>query len=335
VLTTALRLPAALAPGDTIGVCTPSGPGAPICPQRFERGRQALRDLGFRVRVGDQAYATGYTSGSAAAKAAEFNGFLRDPSVRAVVAAIGGLSANAVLPHLDYAALRADPKIVVGYSDITAILLAVLARSGVVTFHGPTLMPELAEFPAPLPYTARSLVTTLTGQPHGRLAAPAEWTDELLLWGEQDTRHRTARPHPGWQWLAAGAGEGPLLGGNLETLCALTGTPYLPSFRGAVLLWETCATTLAPVDRALAQLAAAGITDDLAGMVVGRTFRAPDGFEAQLRDFVTDRFAGTGLPVLAGVDVGHTDPMLTLPLGPTARLDSAAGTFEVTGRAVR
>jgi muramoyltetrapeptide carboxypeptidase LdcA involved in peptidoglycan recycling len=331
----ALLLPRRLAPGDAIGVCTPSGPGAPICPERFTRGRSALRRLGFRVVVGEQAHAIGYAAGSAVARAREINVMLRDPEVRAVVASIGGLNANAVLPHLDYAALRADPKIIIGYSDITAVLLGVLAKAGVVTFHGPTLLPELAEYPAPLPYTVESMLATLAGRAAGPFTAPTEWTDELLLWGQQDNRRRTTHAHTGWRWLTPGTGTGPLLGGNLDTLCALVGTPYLPSFDGALLIWETCATTLAPVDRSLTQLDAAGITSRVAGMVIGRTFRAPDGFEDELRDFVADRYRARRIPILAGVDIGHTDPMLTLPLGSTARLDSTSGTFEVTGDAVR
>ena len=331
----ALLLPRRLAPGDTIGVCTPSGPGAPICPERFERGVDALRRLGFEVLVGDQAYVTGYAAGSGVARAREINVMLRDRRVRAIVASIGGLNANAVLPHLDYAALRADPKIILGYSDITAILLGVHATTGVVTFHGPTLLPELAEYPSPLSYTIESMMDALCGRASGPHGAPAEWTDELLLWGQQDNRPRTTNRHTGWRWLAPGTATGPLLGGNLETLCALAGTPYLPSFDGALLMWETCATTLAPVDRALTQLDAAGVTAGIRGMVVGRTFRAPDGFERELRDFVADRYGTSGIPIVAGVDVGHTDPMLTLPLGPPARLDSACGTFEVIGDAVR
>lgn len=329
-----LLLPRRLAAGDTIGVCTPSGPGAVICRPRFCRGVRALQECGFEVRVGAQAYVTGYAAGSPTARAQEINEFLRDPRVRAIVTTIGGLNANAVLPYLDYAALRADPKIVIGYSDITAILLALVSRAGVVTFHGPTLMPELAEYPGPLPYTLDSMLATLTGRPAGPLRAPGEWTDELLWWGAEDTRHREMREHAGWSWVAPGAGAGPLLGGNLETLCSLTGTPYLPPFPGAVLMWETCATTVASVDRSLTHLDAAGVTTDIAGMVVGRSFRAPDGFERELREFVADRYAGRGIPIVAGADIGHADPMLTLPLGAPARLDSARETFEVTGRAV-
>lgn len=285
--------------------------------------------------VGAQAHATGYAAGSAEARAEELNGFLRDERVRAVVGVIGGYTSNGLLPHLDYGAFQADPKPVVGYSDLTALLLALHAKTGVVTFHGPTLMAELAEFPEVPSYTARSLFSALTSTvPAGRQAPPAYWTQEFLLWGRDDTRPRETEPHPGWEWLVTGTGEGPLLGGNLETVCALLGTPYLPDFTGAVLFWETCESSLGLVERGLTQLDAAGVTEQLAGMVVGRSFRAPDGFEERLRTLVAGHFAGRGFPVLAGVDIGHTDPMMTLPVGVPARLDTLDDAFALTAPAV-
>ncbi|WP_329172849.1 S66 peptidase family protein [Streptomyces sp. NBC_01477] len=328
--------PRRLARGDVIGVCTPSGPGAVFAPGRFARGLQALRDRGFRVEVGAQSGASGHSAGPAEARAAELNGFLRDGRVRAVVCTIGGYTANGLLPYLDYEAFAADPKPVVGYSDLTALLLGLHARTGVVTFHGPTLMPELAEFPDVQKYSDTSLFGALTAAvPAGVLRPPEHWTQEFLLWDKDDDRPRDTVPHQGWEWLAGGAGGGPLLGGNLETLCALLGTPYVPSFDGAVLFWETCESNPALLERALTQLDAAGVTARPAGMVVGRSFRAPDGFEEQLRATVAARYGGRGFPVLAGVDLGHTDPMLTLPVGVPARLDAAAGTFELTAAGVR
>ncbi|GAA2653520.1 LD-carboxypeptidase [Streptomyces aculeolatus] len=329
-------LPPRLAPGDTLVVCTPSGPGAPIAAERFARGVRWLERAGFDVRVGGQAHATGYAAGSARERAEELNTALRDPEVRGIVTAIGGYNANGVLPYLDFAALADRPRVLLGYSDVTALLLAAYACSNVVTFHGPTLMPELAEYPAPLPYTEASLLGTLCRpDPPGGLTAPPDWTEELLRWDSEDVRPRRMREHPGWRWLSGGTGTGRLVGGNLDTLCALLGTPYAPCLRGAVLFWESCAESIAVIDRGLCQLDAAGGTAGLAGMVVGRSFRKGEEFERDLRALVAERYAGRGFPVLAGVDIGHTDPMLTLPIGVRARLDSGSSAFEVTDRAVR
>jgi muramoyltetrapeptide carboxypeptidase LdcA involved in peptidoglycan recycling len=325
-----LLRPSRLRPDDVIGVATPSSPVG--TPRRLRRGVEALHALGYQVRLGPVATSGG---GSRAERVAELNSFLRDPAVRCVVMSIGGFTSNALLDDLDYDALRADPKVIVGYSDITTILLAVLARAGVVTFHGPTLLPELAEYPHPLSYTTDAFTRAVgRPQPLGRLAAAPGWTEELLMWDEADDRARSTRASGGWRWLQGGTGTGPLLGGNLETLGVLAGTPYLPDFDGAVVLLETTSVDLNQIDRTLTHLEMIGIFDRMRGLLVGRPFRAPAGFTEAFTDHIGQRFAGRDVPVVAMLDIGHTDPMLTLPLGVRARVDSGSGTVEVLDAAV-
>jgi len=291
--------------------------------------------MGFEVREGSRTWNTGDSAGTPQERAAEINEFLRDPDVRAVIATIGGHTCNAILPLIDYTALREQPTILIGYSDITALLLACVAKSDVVTFHGPTVMAEFGEFPAPLPYTRDSFLATLTRSvATGPLQQPSEWSDEFLLWDFEDGQARsldTARPPA---WLVEGSGTGPLLGGNLDTLSVLGGTEYLPDFRGAVLMWETCATSLTRIDQLLTHLEMLGVMDDLAGMVVGRGFRAPQEFEGQLHEHLAERYADRGFPVVAGLLVGHCDPMPTLPLGCRVALDSRRRAIEVIDAAV-
>ncbi len=328
--------PPSLRPGDVIGVISPSSPGAPVAPQRFRRATDALRGMGFEVREGARTWSTGDSAGTPQERAAEINGFLRDPEVRAVIATIGGYTCNAVLPLIDYAALRQDPKIVIGYSDITALLLACVAKSEVVTFHGPTLLAEFGEFPAPLPYTRDSFCEVLSRPvAAGPLRQPSERTDQFLLWDAEDTRARAPETAPPRLWITEGRADGPLLGGNLETLSVLAGTEYLPDLRGAVLLWETCATSVSRVDQLLTQLGMLGLTDSLAGMIVGQGFRAPPEFEGALHAHLAERYADCGFPVVVGALVGHSDPMPTLPLGCRVVLDSARGSVEVIDAAVR
>ncbi|MEW2514678.1 S66 peptidase family protein [Streptomyces sp. NPDC046870] len=313
-------------------MATPSG--SVVAPRRLERGVRALRSRGYRVRLGPLAGKPSAADGGPQ-RAAELNSFLRDPEVRCVVMSLGGLTGNAVLDELDYDALAADPKILVGYSDITTVLLAALRVANIVTFHGPTLLPELAEYPGPLPYTWDHFVRAVgRAEPLGPLAAAPRWTEELLLWDEADDRARATTPSPGWTPLHGGTATGPLIGGNLETLGLLAGTRYFPDFSGAVVVLETTGTDLHHVERGLTQLEMLGVFTGMAGLVFGRSFRAPEGFERALTDHLRRRFAGHGVPVVAGADIGHTDPMLTLPLGTPARLDGDAGTLEVLDAAV-
>jgi muramoyltetrapeptide carboxypeptidase LdcA involved in peptidoglycan recycling len=328
--------PPRLRPGDIIGVISPSSPGAPVAPKRFHRAADALRDMGFTVREGARTWGTGDSAGTPQERADEINEFLRDPGVRAVVATIGGYTCNAVLPLVDYAALRQDPKIVVGYSDITALLLACVTKADVVTFHGPTLLAEFGEFPALLPWTRDSFSEVLSRPvAAGPLLQPPEKTDEFLLWDAEDVRARALEAAPPRAWLVEGRAEGPLLGGNLETLSVLAGTEYLPDLRGAVLLWETCATSVSRVDQLLTHLDMSGLTDGLAGMIVGHGFRAAPEFEGALHAHLAERYADRGFPVVAGALVGHSDPMPTLPLGCRVVLDSEERAIEVIDAAVR
>lgn len=328
-----LLVPPRLREGDVVAVATPSAPV--LTPRRLARGVEALRGLGYRVRLGALA-ANGIQDATADQRAAELNEFFRDHEVRCIVASLGGLTSNAVLDGLDYDALRSDPKIIIGYSDITTVLVAVHRRIGLVTFHGPTLLPELAEYPQILPYTREAFLRAVsTARPLGTLAPAGEYTEELLPWDEADDRPRQLTSGIGWQWLHPGTGTGPLVGGSLETMGLLAGTPYFPDFTGAAVFLETCATDIRVVERALTQLRMAGVFNRMAALLLGRSFRAGEAFETALRQRVQEITAPYDVPVVAGLDIGHGDPMLTLPLGARARVDAGAGTVEVLDAAVR
>lgn len=328
--------PPRLRPGDTVAIISPSTPSAAHYAQRLERGVQALECLDFRICLGELAtHSNDWVTAPAKRRAEEINAFLSNPDVRAIFTTIGGWNTNGVLPYIDFDLLRQNPKILIGYSDITALIVAAYTCANVVTFHGPTVLPELGEYPDIQQYTKTSLINTLCNAvPPGRLEMPTTWTEELLLWGQQDNRPRQKLPAQKWKWLYPGFGKGRAIGGNLETLCALAATPYFPDFRDAIFFWESAITDIAQIERSLAHLEMLGVFDKLRGMVVGRSFRAGHDFEESLQCHVLDRFAGIDYPILAGVFLGHPDPMVTLPLGVTVRLDASANLFEVIDAAV-
>ncbi|MFN8074462.1 MAG: S66 peptidase family protein [Kineosporiaceae bacterium] len=322
-----LLRPPRLRPGDAVGLVAPSGP-VPV-KERLERAVAQLRAWGYEPVVGPVAL-SGAADAPAADRAAELHAMVADPAVTCIVAAIGGYSANAVLPHLDPVLWREHPTALVGYSDVTALLLGVLATAGVVTFHGPTALPELGEFPGALPYTTAGWRAALTADagppaPLGVLAPAPDWTEEFLAWGGDDVRPRALQPSPGWAVLAPGQARGPLLGGNIETLSVLVGTPYLPSFEGAVLLCETTATSVSAFAQKWQHLESAGVLSGVRGVLLGRTFRAGAAVESGVREVVRRAARDLGVPAVAGLDVGHPDPMLTLPLGCEVDLSTLAG----------
>lgn len=332
--------PPRLRPGDTIGVISPSAGLAAMFPHRAERGRAALERLGFKVAFGRHALGRrGYLSGTPAERAADIHAFARDPAVRAVISSIGGDHACHLLPLLDVELLRAHPKIWMGFSDMTVLNVALLAGAGLVTFNGPHLMTELADFPAAPAYSISSMLRLLTDPaPAGRLE-PSDWqTDEFLDWGAKLdlTRARARGPAPGWRWIKPGFAEGRLAGGCLESLQHLRGTRFWPDLRGGILFLETSeeAPPPAKVDGILMDYHNMGVFDQLGGLLWGRSSGYDDAMHDELEAILLERTAGYGFPIVTRMDFGHTSPMLTLPLGCLARLDSAARSVELLEGAV-
>lgn len=333
-----LRKPPALRRGDTLGLWAPSFPGPAVFPERFQRSVNALQSAGFDLALGASCHEhQGYAAATPQQLANELHSFLRAPEIAGIVCAVGGWTINAVLPYIDWELLRDRCKVIVGYSDISAFLAAALSQSQVVTFHGPMAIPQWGEHGGPWSYSIESFArVTMTAQPPGTLAPPDEWTDELLWWDRDD--HRRRRPcGPGaWRGIKPGQGVGPLVAGCLTTLSLLVGTPYLPDLTGAILCLEAEGFTADRFWAHLLQWKYMGVLEHLNGLVIGRIARPqPMGtgyidFDERLRAVVDD----LAMPVVVDVDFGHTEPIVTLPLGVTARLDGTHGTLEILDAAV-
>ncbi|MDQ4125702.1 MAG: LD-carboxypeptidase [Actinomycetota bacterium] len=275
----------------------------------------------------------GWASAPPEARADDLHRAFADDEVAVVLCAIGGNHCNQVLPHLDFDLIGAHPKVFQGYSDVSVLHWAFGRRSDLATFYGPALVPELGEFPAPLPYTDRWLRAAWFRTAPLRYEPAAEWTEEFLDWDlKADVRPRETKPSPGWRTIRGGVAEGPVVGGCLETVCwHVFGSAdwYVPE--GAIVLLETSEEAPSPahVDGYLTDLENAGVFDACAGLLFGR----PMGYTYEdvetLWDVVERRTKGAGIPVLAGIDCGHTDPMMTIPLGVPACLDAGAASFEV------
>jgi len=328
-----------LQPGETIGFFSPSSAVTAWAPKRTARGLRFLEAKGFRLRPGNlTGRQEAWRSGSAEARAGELNALLRDPDVRCVMSTIGGSNSNALLPFLDYDAFRRDPKPVIGYSDVTAILFALYAQTGIGTFYGPALAASFGEFPPLVEETFASFAAIVMGQaerPYSYLR-PAAWTEAFLDWESQD-RPKETRPN-GWLTLRPGRVCGRLVAGNLNTMSGIWGTPYMPELRpGDILLLEDSLLTAATVERSFTHLALAGIFDRIGGLILGKHElfdhqesgkRAFELLHEALQNHAKAKAAagpfGTfrEIPVLAEFDCCHTHPMLTLPIGAEVELDA-------------
>lgn len=331
--------PPRLVPGDTIGIAAPASALAPAVPPvllpAFRRGVDVLRHLGYRVRIAPHVLdARNSPDVPAWQRAEDLNTLIEDTEVKAIASVLGGFGAAAVLPLLNWSALAQQPKIIMGYSAVTALLVGITSRTGLVTFHGPMLLDGFSEFPELLPYTRSCMERVLCrAEPAGQLRPSDAWTDAA----PGDEQARPVRPNAGWRWLKPGTGRGPLLGGNLGALLSLAGTDYWPSFDGAVLFLEEVKLRSAEVqaiDEALTHLQLLNVFGHLAGLVVGKVYGLSPDENQQLDDLLVRYTQPYTFPILTQVDFGHTDPRLTLPLGVPASLDASQSAFAITGAAV-
>jgi muramoyltetrapeptide carboxypeptidase len=315
--------PSKLTAGDTIRVVAPASSRALV----MEHDHTAIIDarfaeLGLTLSFGKHVdERDAFDSSAVASRVADLHEAFADPSVAGILTVLGGYSSNELLPYLDWDLIRANPKIFCGFSDITALQNAVLARTGLVTYSGPhwSTFGMRDHFDD----TLRWFSAVMFGTAPVTLTPAAGWTDDLWFLDQDD---RELIPNEGWWTIQPGAAEGRIVGGNLCTLNLLQGTPYLPSLDGAVLFaeddFESHPATFARDLTSLLQVPdAAGIR----GLVIGRFQRASKMTRTLLEQIVATQPALRDLPVLANVDFGHTSPLATLPIGGQAGLTVAAG----------
>jgi len=310
-----LLRPRRLAPGQAIGLVAPSA--APNEPERIRFAIDTVESLGFKVKPGAHLYdREGYLAGSDAARAADLNAMFADDGVDAIWCVRGGYGASRILPALDYALMQRNPKALIGYSDITALHMAIHRHAGLVTFHGPVA------FRAFTPYALGELKRVLwTGETPVRLGGPPPFERTE---GRVDWENRVAT-------LVPGKARGRLLGGNLCLLSHLCGTPYFPDLRGAILFLEDVEEAYYRIDRMLTQLWLSGALAGVAGVAFGKfTNCDPSAFFLQnrpLEDILAERCRALGVPAVSGIMVGHIEDQTTLPVGCLAELDADAGTL--------
>jgi len=283
---------------DLVVLLSPAGP----VPDdgRLENARTTIEALGLRTRVAPNAMARhGFLAGSDEQRLADLNDALRDPEVRGIFALRGGYGTMRLLPHVDYDALARDPKVVLGYSDLTALLNTMTARTGVVTLHGPV---------------------ATSGAWSERVR---EWLRPMLFGRDVPTNHSDE----GALVITGGAASGRIAGGNLSLVASLLGTPYAIDFRDAIVVLEDVDEAPYRVDRMLTQMRLAGAFDGaravLFGHCVGCDVEDDHVYgDVKLHDVLKDRLGDLALPVLAEVPVGHMDEQWTLPIGAQATLDA-------------
>ena len=307
--------------GDTVGIIAPAS--APPDPKNVDRSVAALERLGFKTRLAPNARKRwGFLAGTDRERASDLMQMFADRKVKAIICVRGGYGAGRLLPLLDYGTIRANPKILIGYSDITSLHCAFLQKASLVSFHGPMLNSDFIQENLP-DFTLQSFLRTLMqAAPPGSIS--------------QGYRRKTVSV------LRGGVASGLLIGGNISLLCTTLGTPYQPSFENRILFFEDLDEVPYRFDRMLTQLLNAGLLPQVAGIAIGinENCRDPKAKKAKeyrqtLEDVFKDRLLPLKVPVVCGLPFGHIPLNATLPIGVRVTLDAENGDLLVTEPAVR
>jgi muramoyltetrapeptide carboxypeptidase len=310
-----------LSAGDTVALINPANAVYERDPYRF--AAEALQALGFKVREAPNLRARyGRLAGTDAQRASDVNAMFADVDVQGIMALTGGSGCNRILPLLDYALMRRSPKVLMGFSDITALINAVNAQTGLVTFHSPVASSEWNA------YSLESFKAIVMQAQAALLANPVpnrSRDDELV---NKQGRITTLR---------GGQARGPLVGGNLTVFAAMAGSVYWPPMDGAILCLEDVNEEIYRVDRMLSTLMLAGAFKKLAGVVLGHfTNCLPgDGFGSLTLDEVfDDHFLRLNVPVFKGAQFGHVKLKYSFPIGLPVQMDADLGTLQLLQSAV-
>ena len=316
---TPLIKPPRLRRGDVVGLVAPGGYTSDAS---IEKAVQHIEALGFRVKQGNYLREVwGNYGGTVAARIADLHAMFRDPDVKAIWAIRGGSGCISLLRHLDYRLIRTHPKVLLGYSDITALHLAIHRHAGLVTFHGPVASST------PSDYATEHLLAVLTD--------PKE--SYTIPMSAENDRHALEEPWYATRTVHEGVAEGPLIGGNLSLVSALAGTPYAADFTGGLLFLEEVNEEPYRIDRWMTQLDLAVGFDKAAGVMVGICENCGpqgDGPSLTLDETFDVHLQPLRVPAVTGYSFGHIRNQFTMPVGIKGRLDTEARTVTLLEAAV-
>ncbi|MBP0005246.1 MAG: LD-carboxypeptidase [Cyanobacteria bacterium SBC] len=315
-----VRKPKRLFAGATVGIINPAS--ATFVRDDVDLVLDAMRGLGLVPKLGNHTRDRyGYFAGRDRDRAADINQFFADPEVVAILPIEGGWGSSRVLPYLDYNLIRQNPKILVGFSDITALLLGIYSQTNLITFHGPNGFTSWS--PAQTDWFRRVLFD-------GEAMTFRNFRDPADNSRPMQTRYR-------WQTITSGTARGRLFGGNLSVLSAIVGSPYVPNLDGGILFLEDVGEDIYRIDRMMTHLKLAGLFDRLSGFVFGQCTRCDPGEgygSLTLEEVVWDQIEPLGIPAWYGATIGHLEPIVTLPIGIEVELNADMGTIQILEAAV-
>jgi muramoyltetrapeptide carboxypeptidase len=316
--TTPIIKPERLKMGDTIGLLYPAG--AAFSKEEVRITAESLQALGFKVKYGKRMWERyGYLAGKDVDRAADLNEIFADSSVQGIVCLYGGWGCARLLPLLDFETIRKNPKVIVGYSDITALLLGIHAQTGLVTMHGPVGSATWNEF------TVKYFKSVLMNGETTLFENPKVVGDNLVLVNDRISTINTGKT------------KGKLLGGNLTVLCHLLGSKYVPDWKDSLFFCEDIQEAPYRIDRMITHLKLTGVLDDMNGFIFGKCTKcdANGGYGSlTLEDLFEDHIRPINKPSFAGAMIGHITHKFTIPVGIEAEMNADIGTIQLLESAV-
>jgi len=334
-------IPKLVEPGDRVYIISPSAGLLPFTQKRVERARKHMEELDLEVIIANNAAKNaGYVSASIEERVADIHQAFADERCSLIIAAIGGNHSNQLIPYLDYGLIKTHPKLFMGYSDNTVLHLALLTQANLQTLYGPCFLNQFGENPDVLPYTLEHFKVMAMQDPEQQsISASKEWTQELLDWfkNEDEARPRKLEKNNGYVWWREGAGDGWALPGALPSINHVVATKYFPDPSGAILMIDIPeghsiyeGQSIAEVDTWLTDLDNAGVLASINGLVICRPYKYDLEMIQGLKHTVMRITRNYHFPILFNVDFGHTDPMITIPIGGKVKLDSDSQAFSLS-----
>ncbi len=316
--------------GATIGVFSPSYPITAESANASARATAFMESQGVHVKKGTLwGQRDAYRSGTAQERADEFNELLRDPEVDCLMASVGGFVTNGMLPYIDYDYVAAHPKPIIGMSDVTALLMAVFAKTHIPVYYGTNFVTSYARLSPYRDIAFQCLCDVVNFEENYEYSAPETYSDELIDWNREFVSEKQIANKI--ITLQGGKVTGRLIGGNLNTLTSIWGTPYMPEIRrGDILFLENTEEWAGYTERYITWLKLCGVFDRIGGLILGKHrdfYDAETGKKSY--EVVMDALGDVPFPVLAEADFSHCAPMLTIPIGVTAELDADAQTLKL------
>ena len=314
--------PSHLKAGDEIRVIAPSRSLAIVKGEQRRLAEERLRELGFRVTYGDTTLVhDDFYSNSIEDRIADLHAAFKDPNVKGILTAVEGYNANQLLRYIDYDLIQANPKVICGYGDITALLLAIYKKTDVTTYVGPNF--SSFGMKSGLDYTIDYFKKSILEQNKFELIQSNTWSDDPWLLEQEE---RNFYPNQGYMIIQEGEAEGTIIGGNLCTINLLQGTEYMPSLENSILFIEDDEESHPfSFDRELQSLLQQQDAGGIKGIIIGRFQKESGMTDYALREIIATKQELRGIPVIANANFGHTTPFATIPIGTKATLSAHNG----------